>query len=173
MLSAPRVDYLAESLARRKAREEKVAAQDLFRVPKVANEGSYQVAARAAEHPPRYAPTGSERTTPNPPTPRSTSNGTGHAALPPHMQSPSQQQLQYLPGGGAYGSPQGSVPSPYAGSGFSPGGNLLDGPTPPDFFQVGGGSFLGVYPDWNAAENDPSMVSRLGAVLVVCRVGAL
>ena len=154
VLSAPRVDYLAESLARRKAREEKVAAQDLFRVPKVPTEGSFQAVTRPADKGPRpLVPTDASGS--NPPTPRSATNGNGLGALPPHMQSPSQQQQQFSPGAqGAYGSPQGSVPSPYP-THYSPGGHLLDGPTPPDW----GGSFLGVFPDFYSAENDPSMVS--------------
>lgn len=192
VLSAPRVDYLgmsssfflnlllvllliqslhlffslsstAESLARRKAREEKVASQDLFRVPLVANEGSYQVAARSPDKTVRF-PTTSDRSSSNPPIPRSVSNGNGQippppisshqSALPHHMQSPSQ------PNPLAFGSPQNSAPSPYQPN-FSPSstGDPLSGPTPPDFYQVGGGSFLGVFPDFFAAETDPAMVN--------------
>lgn len=164
-------DASAESLARRKAREEKVNSQDMFRLPAVPNEdGSFQVAARSPDKTSRF-PTTSVRSFSDSPAPRSTSNGNGNgqlappalpshpshqqAALPHHMQSPSQNPL-------AYGSPQNSAPSPYQPN-FSPSsqGDPLNGPTPPDFFQVGGGSFLGVFPDFFAAENDPAMVSHV------------
>lgn len=180
VLSAPRIDYLAESLARRKAREEKVHSQELFRLPTNPDAGSHRVtAAPPPQSDPRYA--ASERSS-NPSTPQLGNDmqqlpsllqpppshhqhphAQQQAALPQHMLSPSQNQHHQTL---AYGSPQNSVASPYQPN-FSPSstGDPFNGPTPPDFFQVGGGSFLGVFPDWNAAELDPAMV-RIRLVLL-------